>query len=109
MNDLLKKVPDIYKFALVVIAATVFVLTYHDKFVTIAQAAESKRVVDEQMLLMRVDSKEKEKRVLIREKAKAVKIKDVADAEIIEQDIQTLRDQIKKLCSQTDKCYQGGG
>lgn len=93
-----------YKAAGVVVAMTVFVLTYHDQFVTDAEAAEQESRAQNQIKLLRVDGYETEKRVLIREKSKAVELNKVAEAETLEQDIQTLRDKIKGLCDKLDDC-----
>lgn len=99
-----KDIPVIYKSIGVVVAATVFVLTYHDRFITEAEAAELQKVQQAQLILLRVDNKEAEKRTLVREKAKAVEENKLAQAEKLEQDIQTLRDQIKGLCDQIEEC-----
>ena len=99
-----QKIPDIYKAVVAVVLVTVFVLTYHDQFVTDAEAAEQQKQAQEQIKLLRVDGYETEKRTLVREKAKAVEFNKVAEAEKLEQDIQTLRDKIKGLCDQVEDC-----
>lgn len=98
------EIPKIYQAGAALVAIVVFVMTYHDRFVTEAEAMERDKQAQAQLVLLRVDNKEAEKRALIREKAKAVKAGDQAEAERIEQDIQTLRDQIKGLCDQVDDC-----
>ena len=97
-------IPDLYKYTVAVVTVSVLVLTYHDQFVTKAEAAETASKTEAQIKLMRVDNKEAEKRTLIREKGKAVKEGRAADAEMLEQDIQTLRDQIKSLCENIKEC-----
>lgn len=93
-----------YKAGAALVALTVFVLTYHNQFVTTAEAMEMKQQQQEQLILLRVDNKEAEKRALIRAKAKAVAAEKRAEAEQLEQDIQTLRDQIKGLCEEVKDC-----
>lgn len=90
--------------AAALVAATAFVLTYHNQFITEAEAEEQRVQTQSQLILLRVDNKESEKRTLIREKAKAVDSNDVAEAERLEQDIQTLREEIKRLCNQIKEC-----
>jgi replication fork clamp-binding protein CrfC len=97
-------IPDMYKAGAALVALTVFVLTYHNQFVTTAEAMEMKQQQQEQLILLRVDNKEAEKRALIRAKAKAVAAEKRAEAEQLEQDIQTLRDQIKGLCEEVKDC-----
>jgi len=97
-------IPKIYQAGLAVVAITAFVLTYHNRFVTVAEAMELKNQQQEQLILLRVDNKEAEKRTLIREKAKAVAAERDAEAEKLEQDIRTLRDQIKGLCEEIKDC-----
>jgi hypothetical protein len=97
-------IPSMYKVVATVVTITVFVLTYHDQFVTDAEAMEQVNKSQAQLVLLRVDNKEAEKRALIREKARAIKANDIAEVERLEQDIQTLRDQIKGLCDQVEDC-----
>ena len=99
-----KDIPDMYKFGVVVVAATVFVLTYHGQFITQAEAAEQQAKIVDVLISMRVDSKEEQKEMKIDQKAKAIKENDLAEAEKLEQEIQTLRDQIKSLCDQISDC-----
>lgn len=99
-----KDIPSTYKAVVVIIAATVFILTYHDQFITNAEAMEQQNKARDEVSYLRVDGYETEKRALIREKKKAVKAGNIADAEGLEQDIQTLRDKIKSLCNQLDNC-----
>ena len=100
----LDEIPKIYQAGAAIVALTVFVLTYHNRFVTTAEAMELKQQQQEQLILLRVDNKEAEKRSLIREKSKAVAADKPAEAERLEQDIQTLRDQIKGLCEEVKDC-----
>ena len=97
-------IPNIYKAVVAIIAATVFMVGYHDRFITIAEAAEQQQKARDEVRLLRVDGYETEKRALVREKSKAVKDNNTADAETLEQDIQTLRDKIKGLCDQLEDC-----
>ena len=103
-KERLKSIPAMYQVVLAVVAATVFVLTYHDQFVTTVQAAEIQSQNQSQIKLLRIDGYETEKRALVRAKAKAVSGGKTAEAEILEQDIQTLRDKIKSLCDKLDDC-----
>ena len=59
-----------YKGGAALVLLTVFVLTYHDQFVTDAEAMEQQTRAQEQLIMLRVDNKETEKRSLIREKTK---------------------------------------
>ena len=93
-----------YKAGVVLVAVTVFVLGYHNQFITEAEAMERATKAQSQLILLRVDNKEAEKRTLIREKTKAIEQNKMAQAEKLEQDIQTLRDQIKGLCDQISEC-----
>ena len=93
-----------YKAGVVLVAVTVFVLGYHNQFITEVEAMESATKAQSQLILLRVDNKEAEKRTLIREKTKAIEQNKMAQAEKLEQDIQTLRDQIKGLCDQISEC-----
>ena len=99
-----KEIPAMWQAAAALVAATVFVLTYHNQFITEAEAEEQNAQNQAQLILLRVDNKEAEKRTLIREKAKAVKSDDVEEAERLEQDIQTLREEIQRLCDQIKEC-----
>ena len=98
------EIPTMYKFGAVVATATLAMFTYHTRFVTHAEAEQQQSKQQAQLILLRVDNKEAEKRVLIREKAKAMERAKIAEAEKIEQDLQTLRDQIKSLCDQVNEC-----
>jgi len=97
-------IPKIYKAAVVLVIVTVFVIGYHDQFLTVVEAAEQQKQSKDEIRLLRVDGYETEKRQLVREKAEAVEQKKPAKAEILEQDIQTLRDKIKSLCDQLEDC-----
>ena len=97
-------IPKIYKAAVVLVVATVFIIGYHDQFLTVVEAAEQQKQSKDEIRLLRVDGYETEKRQLVREKAEAVEQKKPAKAEILEQDIQTLRDKIKSLCDQLEDC-----
>ena len=99
-----KVIPVAWQMVVAVVAATVFVLTYHDRFVTDAEAEEQQAQHQAQLILLRVDNKEAEKRTLIREKAKAVKADNAEEAERLEQDIKTLREEIERLCDQIKEC-----
>ena len=97
-------IPNIYKGMATVVVATVFVLTYHDRFITEAEAMEQQNKAQAQLILLRVDNKEAEKRTLIRDMKKAIQENRTADADALKEDIQTLRDQIKGLCDQIEEC-----
>jgi hypothetical protein len=97
-------IPALYKTIATVVVATVFVLTYHDQFVTLAEAMEQQTKASHQLIKLRVDNKETEKRTLIREKKKATRDGDMTEVAVLNEDIQTLRDQIKSLCDQIDDC-----
>ena len=99
-----KNIPKIYKGGVAIVAFTVFILGYHDQFVTQAEAAERQQQARDEIRYLRVDNLEIKKDALIREKVKAVEFNKIADAEKLEQDIQTLRDKIKGLCDQLDEC-----
>ena len=99
-----KDIPAYYKLIATAVAATVFVLGYHSQFITKAEAAETQQEVVNVLTAMRVDAKEEKKERKIEEKAEAVASGDTAKAEKLEQEIQTLRDQIKGLCDQIDDC-----
>lgn len=99
-----KDIPDMYKYAAAIVAATVFVLTYHDQFVTEVEAAERDQQVVDQLVLIRVDMKQEKLDRKIGEKSKAVEVSDTAEAEKIEQEIRNLREQIKSLCDQVEDC-----
>jgi phage host-nuclease inhibitor protein Gam len=99
-----KEIPAMWQAAGALVAATVFVLTYHNQFVTQAEAEEKDERHQAQLILLRVDNKEAEKRTLIREKAEAVEQNDAAKAERLEQDIKTLREEIQRLCDQIEEC-----
>ena len=97
-------IPNMYKGAAAIVAVTAFGLNYHSKFITEAEAMEQQTKAQAQLIALRVDGKESEKRSLIRAKTKAVEANKTAEAEQIEQDIQTLRDQINSLCRQIEDC-----
>jgi hypothetical protein len=99
-----KEIPDMYKFAVAVVLATVFVLTYHNQFMTVEAAEKAEEKHDAKITLLIVTLKESEKRTRIGELAKAKEAGDIAEAERIDQDIQTLRDEIISLCDQIDEC-----
>ena len=101
-------IPKIYKGVVVIVAVTAFFITFHDQFVTESEAAEKskqeRKANNEQIIMLRVDNKEAEKRTLVRDKAKAIDAGKKAEADTLQQDIETLRSQIKGLCDQIDSC-----
>ena len=100
----LTDISNSYKAAATIVVATVFMVTFHAQFVTETEAAEQQSKAQDEIRLLRVDGFETEKRALIREKSKAVEANKIADAETLEQQIQTIRDKIKSLCDQLDDC-----
>jgi len=99
-----KDIPDLYKGGVVLVALTVFVLTYHDRFITEAEAMEQQQKNDQQIKVLIVLNFEDKLTQRIKEKVKAVEAGDMAEAERLEQDIQTIRDRIKSLCENLEEC-----
>jgi len=102
LSDTIDKIPGYYQAGVILVGLVVFVLTYHDQFITNVEAMEQQKLARDEVRLLRVDGYETEKRGLIKEKKEAIKNNDAAEAEAIEQDIQTLRDKIKNLCGKLD-------
>jgi hypothetical protein len=107
VNKLLEKweqLHGLYKIIAAVVIGTLIAASYHDRFVTHAQAAEQQRKARDEITLMRVDNKKAELRTLIEDKADAQEEGKVAKVSRLEGNIQTLRDDIKSLCDQVAGC-----
>lgn len=91
-----------------IVVATAFVLGYHTQFVTKSEAAEQRKVDQEQVytqfVLMRVDQKNQEIRTRVGEKARAVDDEDVKAVARLEENIATLRNEILSLCADIEEC-----
>jgi len=99
-----KDIPDMYKAGVALVGLTVFMLSYHNQFITEAEAAEQQGQVVQQLIAIRVEGKEEKKERKIEEKAKAVAEQNVVEAEKLQQEIETLQHQINSLCNQIDDC-----
>lgn len=108
-------IPDVYKGAVALVFLTIGGYTYHEKFITNAEASEEFTKVRSQMVQQQVATTnqiqyllvlnmESNRDILIKEKAAAVAAGDTAEAEKLGQNIQSLRDRIKGLCDQLSDC-----
>ena len=108
-------IPGMYKGAAVIIVAVLSVVAYLGNYVTHVQADEQNQKVEKRLdkqqayaqsrfQYILVLSFQKEKLAVIEKKAQAVADNNAAEAEKLEQEIQTIRDSIKGLCDQLDDC-----
>jgi hypothetical protein len=100
----LDDIPKLYKGIAAVVAGTIFMLTYHNQFVTVAEAMEQQTKNDKQITYLIVLNMETKKEALIEQKVKAIEVNNPALTEKLEQQIQTLRDKIEGLCDNLDSC-----
>ena len=100
----LSEIDNTYKAVAGIVLATVFMITFHDQYITESEAMEQQVAAQAQLIMLRVDNKESEKRTLIREKARAMKAGEMGEVSRLTEDIKTLREQVTSLCLQVPDC-----
>ena len=97
-------IPNAYKAVGTIVVATVFMLTYHDQFITDAEAMEQQKKNDAQIQFLLVLGYEREKTILIKEKVLYLERDNKPEVARVNEEIQTLRDKIKGICDQIKDC-----